>query len=415
MRHTRKAETRRAAIVVAGFAAAVLATTTFSCLAGRPGPDLTIPRDLAGAPIVRVALATQAAKVTVEVRGPYAIFASEGAAGEAPSFAGDALPPTEVVAENDALVLGRTLFRPGLVRIVPKRAGTLVVDGTAYRGELVLRTRRGASGVLAVNRVNLEEYTAGVVGSEMPLAFPDAALRAQAIASRTYVVYQMKTRDPASLWDVTNDTFSQVYKGLTNETEKARQVTTETLGVVMTYRGLLFQSYFHSTCGGETIPASFELGDPDVEPLMGAKCGFCEDSKYAHWEGEIAKADLAERLRKEGIAVRAVSAVEVLGTGPAGHVALVRVVHPDGELRIKGSRFRLIAGPSVVRATLFTVEDQGERLFFRGRGWGHAVGLCQIGARGMARAGFETTAILKRYYPGCDLVRLYAAPPPGGT
>jgi stage II sporulation protein D len=401
-------------MALVGFGAAVLASTAFSCFAARPaGPDLTIPRDLAGAPIVRVALAQQAPKVTLEVRGPYAIFGGEET-GLPPQFAGESLPPTDATAEGDALVLGRTLFRPGIVRIAPKRPGTLVVDGTAYRGEVVLRARR-EGGVIAVNRVNLEEYTAGVVGSEMPLAFPDAALRAQAIASRTYALYQLKTRAAGALWDVTNDTLSQVYKGLTNETEKARQVTTETLGVVMTHRGLLFASYFHSTCGGATIPASFELGDLDIEPLMGVPCGFCEDSKYAHWEAAVGKAELAERLRREGIAVRAVRAVEVLALGPAGHVATVRVVHEDGELRVKGSRFRMIAGPSVLRSTLFSAEDAGDRVVFRGRGWGHAVGLCQIGARGMAREGYEASAILRRYYPGAELVRLYAAPPTGGT
>jgi stage II sporulation protein D len=412
---------RRATLVALAFTATVAATTALSCLAGRSRPDFAIPRDLPGAPLVRVALFTDAPRATIEVRGPYRIYASLDPAAP-PQFEGPSLPPTELAAQGpDALVFARYLFRPGLVRVAADGAGTLVVNGTAYRGDLVCRAVPSravgaAGGVLAINRVNLEEYVAGVVGSEMPLAFPDAALRAQAIASRTYALWRLKTRDPGAAYDVTDDTDSQVYRGLANETAKAREVTTATLGVILTHAGLIFPAYFHSTCGGRTIPASFELGDRAIEPLAGVPCGFCDDSKYANWEALVAKADLAAKLRKEGLpGVARVDAVEVMDVGPAGHVALVRVVYQGGELRIKGSRFRMIVGPSVLRATLFTIEDRGDKLLFRGRGWGHAVGLCQIGARGMAQRGYDTTAILGRYYPGAELVRIYAAATAGAA
>ncbi len=419
---------RRLAGTVVGLTLAGLglAAVHFSCARAerRTEADLTIPRDLAGAPVIRVALVRGAPRASIEVRGPYEIYASD-AADARPAFAGAALPAVDVALEPEpkdpaapGIALGTTVFRPGIVRIVAKETGTLVVDGTAYRGDLVVRALASDKerGVLVVNRVNLEEYVAGVVGSEMPLLFPEAALRAQAIASRTYGLHAWRARLGAgeALFDVMDDQSSQVYKGLANETDRARQVTLDTLGVVLAYRGRVLNAYFHSTCGGETIPAAWVFGDASIPPLMGGPCGFCTDSKYYRWRHEERRADLQAKLAKEGFPVAAVSKVEVIERGPGGHVATARVLHPGGELRIKGTRLRRVVGTSSIRSTAFDVADGGgETVVFEGKGWGHGVGMCQIGARGMAKAGHDALAIVRRYYPAAEVVRAYAVPGTG--
>jgi stage II sporulation protein D len=411
VRRARGRGARKAGSALACAGALGLLAAGFSCLGGRAGPDLSLPRGLTEATRVRVALIREAPRRVVEVRGPYAIYASDDPHA-APQFEGEALPPTEVWAPAaDALALGGVVFRPGRTRIEPKRPGTLRVDGAGYRGDLVCRARPGDPGapasVMLVNRLGLEEYVAGVLGGEMPLSYPEPALEAQAIAARTYALYEMRVRGRGADFDVTDDTTSQVYRGLEVETEGARRVVGATCGVVLTYRGLLFPAYFHSTCGGTTVPAWFSLGGSDIPPLSGAPCGFCGDARYARWEAEVRKADLAEGLRREGIAVGSVDRVEVIEVGPAGHAAVVRVVHAGGEVRIRGPRFRHIVGPSVVRSTHFTAEDRGDRVLFFGCGYGHGSGLCQNGARGMARAGYGAAEILRRYYPGAELVRIY--------
>jgi stage II sporulation protein D len=87
----------------------------------------------------------------------------------------------------------------------------------------------------------------------------------------------------------------------------------------------------------------------------------------------------------------------------------VRISGPDGAAKVSGPRFRAIVGAGTVRSTRFATEDRGDRIVFRGAGWGHAVGLCQYGARGMAALGHDAEAILRRYYPGAEIVRLYGA------
>jgi stage II sporulation protein D len=415
----RRADRRLAAVVVALAAVTgALVVGGPSCVpAATPRADLSIPRELAGAPLVRVALARPLAsgRAAIEVRGPYAIYASD-AKDARPSFAGDALGPAEVSLEagGAGLVFAGHVFRPPVARVTAERPGTLVVDGAAYRGDLVVRPAPpgavGERGLLVLDRVNLEEYTAGVIGGEMPLLYPDAALRAQAVASRTYGLHAARSR-AGEAWDVLDDTSSQVYRGVAAEGERGRQATLDTMGVVLTWRGEIFKSYFHSTCGGRTASNATAFGEAEVPPLAGVPCGFCDDGKHARWRVEVPRAEVAAKLAKDAPSLRGLAKLDVLETfGDGGRVATVRATGTDGRaFGIPAARFRAAIGAGVVQSTWFAIEDAGgASIAFAGRGWGHGVGLCQAGARGMAQAGYDATAILGRYYPGADLVSIYS-------
>lgn len=422
---------RRLAATVAVLAAlaALFPALGPSCASGRGrGPDAWVPRDLRGAPVVRVALAraSREGRAKVEVRGPYEIYSSPRGTPSPddprarPAFAGEALAAADLVVEGggSGLSLGGTSFRPGPLRVAPKKPGTLVVDGVAYRGDLVADALPGGR-LVVLNRVNLEEYTAGVLGCEMPVAYPDAALRAQAVASRTYGLHAVRSR-AREPWDVMDDQSSQVYQGLLKEDDRTRRATIDTLGVVLTYGERVLKTYFHSTCGGETTSAAWVFGDAEVPPLAGGPCGFCESSKYYRWRHEVAREELRERLAKEGpplaVAGAQVTRVEVRERGPGGYAGRVDVVHPGGLLAVQATKLRWVLGTSAVRSTRFEIEEAaGGRIAFVGRGWGHGVGMCQVGAGGMARAGHDTAAILRRYYPAAELRRIYAAEPGPGT
>ncbi len=410
----RKASQKRLAWSIIGlFFATVLATVLVSCFARRDEPDYSIPRHLPGAPIIRAAIVRGAAEARVEVRGPFALYAEDGSGrrGE-PLLRGEALPATAATAAGGRAALGSGGLSAERLALVPEREGTLVVEGTGYRGDLLLVAAPDGK-LLAINRLNLEAYVAGVVGCEMPLSFPEAALRAQAVAARTYALYQSRGRR-GEAYDVAADQSSQVYKGLANETEKSRRVTVETLGLVLSYRQEIFCTYFHSTCGGRTIPAAYVFGAGDITPLSGAACGFCESSKYYRWRLSLPKPELAGKLAGAGFDVDGIGRVEVAERGPGGHAALVRVPHQGGELKVKGARFRTLIGTSAVRSTWFDIDDRGSTLEIAGNGWGHGVGMCQVGAKGMAEAGYGTADILRNYYPAAEITALYRdlqAPP----
>lgn len=390
--------TREVALAISLVAGFLLLIGLPSCLAAEPRTNLT-PEILSSAPTVRVALANDGRGKNVEIRGPFRALPSGG-----PDARGDALASSPVTIEGDAIAVGAYRFPGSTVRFEPTEDGTLVWDGIAYHGALEIR--RTADGrVLVVNEVNLEEYVAGVLGNEMPLEWPEAALRAQAIAARTYAVYQVRTGSRDG-YDLETDTRSQVYRGLDRETPLARRIVAETAGVILTYRWKIFCTYFHSTCGGETIGAHVVFGGEEIEPLSGVRCGYCQSSRYFRWSHRIPLADLPPILARLGATVGAVRDVAV-EPGPAGRAATVRFETDRGAVSVPAARFRMEAGASDIRSTAFDVLVVDGAAEIRGRGWGHGVGLCQVGAKGMAEAGYDALQILQHYYPGSEMVRLY--------
>ncbi len=383
-----------------------LTGATLSCVVGTDGdrPELwRLPERLERDPIVRVALERGVREIEVAVRGAYTLIDENGRVVDR----GEVLAPTRVRADRGSVAFGQYVFRPPWLKLIPARSGTLRVGGRGYRGELVI-TERPAGRLLVINRVGLEPYIAGVVGNEMPLSWPLAALRAQAIAARTYALERMQARRRAA-WDVSDDASSQVYRGLENETERARKVVADTLGVVLVWNDRLLPAFYHSTCGGETIPASWVFGLPDIPPLGGGPCGFCESSRYYRWRVRLGREAVTEALAERGVRPP-LENIEVIEWGPARHVDTVRLVHGGGVSKISGKALRRALGPSKLRSTRFDVRLDGDAVVFEGAGWGHAVGMCQVGARGMAEAGYDTRAILSRYYPGARLVSIS---PPG--
>ncbi|MDE0740912.1 MAG: SpoIID/LytB domain-containing protein, partial [Planctomycetota bacterium] len=148
---------------------------------------------------------------------------------------------------------------------------TAILDGSeasSYRGALELRADDGL--VQAVNALDLQSYLLGVVGAEMPAYFEAEALAAQAIVSRTFALYNIeRARSNAQSVVFRATTGFQVYKGFSAETRSTRTAVVETRGQALSWRGALFSSYFHSTCGGRTANATEALGVTAITPLAG--------------------------------------------------------------------------------------------------------------------------------------------------
>ncbi|RMG08312.1 MAG: SpoIID/LytB domain-containing protein [Planctomycetota bacterium] len=355
-------------------------------------------------PRVRVALIESAREATIRLDGGWLIEPDEG--------------PVSFLAEPDLLtvrpvggglaVTGSTLSvgYPGAREVLlrPLEARSPEPDfglaGRRYRGRLRL-IRLEAERLRAVNEVGIEDYLAGVIGHEMPLRWSDAALRAQVIAARTYALVN---RHPERDHDLKADTRSQVYAGLLREDARARRLVEETRGQVVTYEGELVNTYFHSTCGGDTVPARwiFPWVEEDSLPLSGASGCACQASRFYRWTARVPATKVAR-----------------LGLSPP--LASVRVEHwPRGlyvrrlVLRDRAGVERSVSGWDArrllgLRSYAFDAEldPAGQTLTLRGRGWGHGVGMCQFGAEGFARQGKSTRWILRHFYPGTERTTLY--------
>lgn len=288
----------------------------------------------------------------------------------------------------------------GPVRLVPSAGARLFVAIRPYRGLIELR-HTAAGGLTVINELDLEEYLYGVLKLEVDPRWPAEALKAQAVAARTLAVYSLG-RFRAEGYDLRATTDSQVYGGIAAEDPRATAAVDATRGELLTYQGRPIFAAFHSDSGGHTESSEHVWGGryPYLkgvsDPLTTA----------APWTVKLDVAQVADRLRRAGKPVGAITAVEITERTPSGRAGALRLASGTGTVTLRATELRTILGADVLKSTMFTVRlvgDEQPALEFTGRGSGHGVGLSQWGARGQAMQGTSYPEILRSYYSGVTL------------
>lgn len=288
----------------------------------------------------------------------------------------------------------RVLLGPGSAEALP--GGGFSFEGRPYRGSFVL----GTDGEV-INFVDLEQYLYSVVPHEMPPSWPPAALEAQAVCARTYV---LQRSNPKRAYDLRPSEVDQVYGGVAAESPAGRLAVDATAAKVLSYRGAVAGVAYSSCCGGHTESSSDAWGAAPVAYLQGVPCTSCTASPNYRWNATV-PFDIVERsFGAELGPFGALQAVRVTESDPSGRARAFDLVADRGSVRLKGSAFRLGVGPRVVRSLLITrVTQANASIAIEGGGLGHGVGLCQWGARGMALAGSTANDILTFYFPGTEI------------
>ena len=309
----------------------------------------------------------------------------------------------------------------------------------SYRGGLSFAA--DASGTIAVvNLVSLEDLLRGLVPSEIFSAAPAEALKAQAVTARGEVLAKIGTRHLADPYLLCSEQHCAVYRGRSGEAPSTNAAVEATRGLALfSTEGRLVDSVYSAVCGGHTedndavwggVPDPSLRGRPDVlEPVAGmpdprraterflafdlpAACRrgrFAQPSRY-RWEKRFTAPQLDALL--EPLGVGSVRHLEPLERGASGRVRLLLVSGTRGATELRGEltiRRRL----GMLNSALFTVAEERDArgnpvaFLFRGGGWGHGVGLCQTGAIGRAEAGQDYRAILRHYFNGAEVARIY--------
>lgn len=309
----------------------------------------------------------------------------------------------QVMAKDGRLVMGGKFASASMVRFVPSRGDYLGVNGKRYRGQIEVSVNTGGGGLQVTNYIPLESYLAGVVPNEVGPAWPEEALKAQAVAARTFALYKMSGRSQMA-YDLDDSVSSQVYGGVNSEHKNTTDAVKATEGIVAVYNGKFIAAFYHSNCGGHTADVKDVWGG-DMAYLGGVDCGFCDQGPHAQWNGELSGEEIKQRLQKDLPRLQAVVGVDLRDRDADGRVKTVVVRHAGGAETLKAPVFRMLLGPDFLRSTRFVVQPLGASWRFTGQGWGHGVGLCQEGALGMARNGYSCRDILRHYYPGIELKR----------
>jgi stage II sporulation protein D len=295
---------------------------------------------------------------------------------------------------------GDRLSRERLV-VAPSDGSILVLNGYPYRGKAKIQ-KNPKGGLDVINILNVETYLYGVVPKEMsPQWFPEA-LKAQAIAARTYALYQVdKSRDRE--FDVLSTTASQVYGGAAVEMEKTSSAVDETRGMVIRHNGQLALTYFHSNSGGMTEDSE-RVWTAEIPYLKAVRDDFSVKAPAYSWKLSVSLADIRKALNGKGVNIGPIEKIVATDISPSGRVMKLRISHGGGDTILGGNDFRLKVDPALIKSTLFTINQNAQDVRFEGRGYGHGVGMSQWGAYIMAREGRSYREILQYYYQGVDVV-----------
>lgn len=320
-----------------------------------------------------------------------------------------------------------------------------------FRGRLRIINNKERGHQVAVNDIDIESYLLSVISSEMSGTSDLELLKAHAVISRSWALRMKAARQqvheesgqalPAdeskhiriydasahSLYDVCADDHCQRYQGVGGVNETVERAIKETRGEVLYSReGELCDTRFSKCCGGRTERFSTCWQDRDYSYLQPVECPYCntrdahllrqvlndydqETAQYHDWQVRYTQEELS-RLAEEKLHLGLGNILDLqpLQRGTSGRISLLRVVGSERTIEVgKELEIRKLLSPTHLLSSNFEVQRDGTDFILTGRGWGHGVGLCQIGAAVMAAEGHDYRSILAHYYPTSRIKQNY--------
>ncbi len=286
------------------------------------------------------------------------------------------------------------------MRALAPAAAALLALAPPARAEETIRVLTSSSPRTVVE-LRLEDYVAGVVSGEMPATFPPEALKAQAVAARSYALTRKIEAQAAGRGhDIASGVLAQVW------TERAgaaaRAAAEATAGEVLVVGMEPVEAYFHASCGGRTEGGLAAIGR-DLPYLAPVVCGRCEGAPRVRWKVEVPAREVGRLVGLAGDA----SAARITTRSATGRAERVEIEGAGATVALSAADLRQRLGFSRLPSLAFEVRAGKGVLAFEGAGHGHGAGLCQWGAAGLAREGRTYREILAHYYRGAEVVRMY--------
>lgn len=278
--------------------------------------------------------------------------------------------------------------------------------------------------ITAVNCIGMEDYLMSVISSEMKSSASIELLKAHAVISRSWLKARLKDHKAGhEHFDVCADDHCQRYQGLTMAVgDDVCRAIDRTWGQVLEYGGDICDTRYSKCCGGRTELFSTCWEDVDLPYLQSVEDPFCDcenssilsqvlndydlhTADFHDWTVQYTTDELSELVRtRTGIDFGTIVALEAVERGPSGRIKYLRITGTLREEVIgKELAIRKALSSSHLKSSAFEIEKSPDGFVLRGRGWGHGVGLCQIGAAAMAAQGYDYRQILSHYYVGAEI------------
>ena len=308
----------------------------------------------------------------------------------------------------------------------------------SYWGTLEFSVSHGK--MMCINKLPLEHYLKCVATSEMSAHCPSNFLKSQTIVSRSWLLANIEQKHRHLGFDICNDDCCQRYQGMANCSEASIQSADDTLGQVIMFDDKICDARYSKSCGGITenfenvwegnsVPYLVSIEDtnnsnikfcsPDIVPeksLTNYIGNVDEKGQYYRWNYEATQSELIQSLEeKQNVKVVEIVQLKPEKIGYSSRIIDLRIEYKDSRDNVKSLviqseyEIRNIMSPSFLFSSAFTIEKNDKGNFIlHGKGWGHGVGLCQIGALGMALSGKSSKEILDHYYLDTELKKIYS-------
>jgi len=352
---------------------------------------------------IRVVLARSVASAEIGGKGNLLVTSAES--GARLNLADTA--KIAVRRDRHGIKLNTLVFPVHSIR-VEQPGGIISLNGKEYRGYLVLWDNdRGTFDV--VNHVPMEDYLRSVVALEMPKSWPQEALKAQAVAARTYVMFK-RQGNTGNYFDVETDVMDQAYGGTAAENDMTDAAVRDTAGMVLTHQNTIARAYFHANSGDRTENGEEIFRGVDVPYLKSVPCVYAKQSPYYIWQLTIRLPEVEAALSRNSLFSGKITDISISSHTRTGRVRQLRIKSRTQNELVDAAAFRLAIGSTHLKSTNFSLRRSGQTLTFQGTGYGHGVGLCQWGAKGMAEKNRDYKEILAYYYPGTSITTRFAQP-----
>lgn len=280
------------------------------------------------------------------------------------------------------------------------------------RGSLRISLSNGR--LMAVTRLDLEDYVTGVLEGELGSVRQNPELlKAQIVVARSYALSMRKGRHNGQGFEFCDQPHCQVFHGIAREEDhpKLAKRIEETRGEILTYHGRAIPAFYHHNCGGMTS-AIEDVWPAPARPYLKAvvepEQGVCRRDGRAAWRTRLSKKRLTQCFRQAGLLQRknVIDQIRISQIDASGRAKTLELIGTTRQSVTVG-RFRNLINQDykneVLKSALFTISSEGDSFMVKGRGWGHGVGFCQEGAKWLANQGKSYREILEHYYPHTTL------------
>lgn len=291
--------------------------------------------------------------------------------------------------------------KPLLVASLSSPTGLVSWGKHKYQGELQLVSDTQKESCDLVNSIPLEAYITTLLAKEMNGSWPVEALKAQAVAARTYAFERLKHSSSEKLYDLESSEKDQVSGTFFDATENTLRAGKETEGEILVGpTGKISPAFFHSKCGGKTLRPDQVWGGVE-EGYRSVNCTFCQKTGMKDWNGRIQNRKLVNMIDQvlKRYYSDNVTDTNVKLMPDSLHNSELRLYAGDRLHIIKKSYLRNLAGREVLPSNNFIVSQKNNDFHVEGQGYGHGVGLCQLGALELAKRGYDYRQILSFYFP----------------